>query len=183
MTRDRAGCAIVRALVACVLLLVSAACTTACVPTGGAASRNSRPAPTVPVVTRSTQVDFRNAETVVLAYIDALRSADASEAATRMTAYRRAETRARGWKRANSWWKAVHIRTVTRPGRYLTDEHTFANLYAERFGHLPYKLVVMNLAYSATLTAPEGDIDFVVTKDSARAPWLVHDYGGAVFPH
>jgi hypothetical protein len=100
-----------------------------------------------------------------------------------LTSYRRAETGARGWKTSNAWWKAVRVRTVTRPGHYLTDEPTFARLYAERFGHPPYKLIVLNVAYSATLTAPAGDIDFVVTKDSAKAPWLVYDYGGAVFRH
>ena len=178
MRRDRAA-VLVRGLAACALI-ASAACVVACAP--GRATHASAPTP-ASAMQASTQVDFRDAEAVVLAYVSALRSADASEAASRMTSYRRAETRAHGWKQANAWWKAVRIRTVTRPGHYLTDEHTYVDLYAERYGHPPYKLVVMNVAYSATLTAPAGDIDFVVTKDTVGAPWLVHDYGGAVFRH
>ena len=184
MGRGRTRGVLMPTLAACTAIAL-ASCAAACVPARNAASLASGPAPTptVSAVKSSTQVDFRDAETVVLAYIGALRSADATEAALRMSVYRRAETRAPGWKRANAWWKAVRVRAISRPGHYLSDEHTFAYLYGERFGHAPYKLVVLNIAYSAEASAPAGDIDFVVTKDSARAPWLVHDYGGAVFRH
>jgi hypothetical protein len=172
--------ALVRGLVACALIASAGSVV-------GCAARHADNRGLAPVAAqktqRSTQVDAQNAQSVVLAYIDALRSGDATEAGDRMTRYRRPETREPGWRRANSWWKAVRIKTIARPGHYLVDERTFVRLYESRFGHEPYKLLVLNVAYSAVASAPAGDVDFVVTKDSARAPWLVHDYGGAVFPH
>jgi len=173
------------ALAACVLL-VAAASVTACAPHVSESEGPSRGlAPVRPnsATMPSSQVDFRNAETVVLAYLDAVRSTDATEAAQRMTRYRRAETTQRSWKRSNAWWKAVRVTSVSRPGHYLTDEPTFVRLYGQRFGHPPFKLLVINVAYSAVASAPAGDVDFVVTKDTAHAPWLVHDFGGAVFAH
>jgi hypothetical protein len=139
-------------------------------------------APTV-TTQRATAVDAQAAKSAVLAYIEAVRSGDATKAAGLMTRYRRAEVRERGWRSANAWWKAARITTVSRPGHYLTDERSFARLYLERFGREPFKLVVLNVGYSAVASAPAGDLDFVVTQDVAHGPWLIHDFGGAVFPH
>jgi hypothetical protein len=169
-----------RLLVACAAI-AAIACSISCAPHG---SGVTSPSPAVASAQkRSTQVDFRDAAKVVLAYIEAVRSADATATARHMTAYRREETRAPAWKSSNAWWKTVRVSAVSRPGHYLSDERTFAQLYAQRLGHGPYKLIVLNVAYSAVTTAPAGDIDFVVTKDSDRAPWLIDDFGGAVFPH
>ena len=127
-------------------------------------------------------VDIAAAKETALEYVGALTSRDASAAAGLMTSYRRAETRAKGWKTDNRQWKTAQVKAVTHPGRYLGDERTFAELYAEHFGHPPYKLVVVNVAYGLGPGVPPGDTDFVVTKDHAGAPWLVHDFGGALRP-
>jgi len=166
-------------------LVAAAAGVTACAPRAQSpgAARGLAPVRPNSATMPSSQVDFRNAETTVLAYVGAVRSGDATEAAQRMTRYRRAETRERGWKRSNAWWKAVRVTSISRPGHYLTDEPTFARLYTRHFGHPPFKLIVINVAYSAVASAPAGDIDFVVTKDKSDTPWLVHDFGGAVFAH
>jgi hypothetical protein len=150
--------------------------------------RSPRPqAPTeattsVSAVQRANRVDIARAKKTVVAYVEALRSKDASGAAELMTSYRRSETRAKGWKAENRWWKAATVKTVTTPGRYITDERAFVQLYAEHFGHPPYKLVVVNVSYGLGPDAPLADTDFVVTQDSAVAPWLVHDSGGKLRP-
>ena len=136
----------------------------------------------VSAVKNADRTDLAAAEKSVFAYIDALRSADASAAAALMTSYRRAETKAKGWNAEIGWWKDARVKAVLHPGRYLGDERTFAQLYAERFGHPPYKLVVINVSYGLGPGVPPGDIDFVVTQDSSTAPWLVHDFGGALRP-
>ena len=40
-----------------------------------------------------------------------------------------------------------HGEERNHPGRYITDERAFVQLYAEHFGHPPYKLVVVNVSY------------------------------------
>jgi len=144
-------------------------------------SAETTPAPAASVK-RANRVDVAAAQEVVLAYIDALNSRDATEAAALMTSYRRGETRSKGWKADIGWWKSARVKAVMNPGRYLSDERTFALLYAEHFGHLPYKLVVFNVSYGLGPGVPPGDTDFVVTRDSAGAPWLVHEFGGALRP-
>ena len=143
------------------------------------------PDPTPAVVsaaTRANRADLADAQEVVLEYVDALRSRDATEAASLMTSYRRPETVAKGWKTEVRWWMSVPIKAVVHPGRYISDERAFAQLYAEHFGHAPYKLAVVNVSYGAGKDTPAGDTDFVVTRDNAGAPWLVHDFGGALQP-
>ncbi len=99
-----------------------------------------------------------------------------------MTSYRRPETRAKGWTAEIRWWKDAQVKAVVHPGRYVSDERAFAQLYAEHFGRPPYKLVVVNVRYGLGPGTPPGDTDFVVTRDTAGAPWLVHDFGGALRP-
>lgn len=148
-----------------------------------------RPDSAAPTTTRRTVVsaaksaeraDIAAAQNRALAYVVALRSKDASAAAALMTPYRRAETSAKGWKADIGWWKNARVKAVLHPGRYLGDERTFAQLYAEQLGHPPYKLVVINVSYGLGPGVPPGDTDFVMTQDSATSPWLVHDFGGAL---
>ncbi|NTU70628.1 MAG: hypothetical protein HGB10_02235 [Coriobacteriia bacterium] len=141
-----------------------------------------RPAP-VAAVASANRYDIAQAKDAMLAYLDALASRDASEAAKLMTPYRRGETASKGWKSDVGWWKTARVRTVMHPGRYVSDERTFAELYAEQIGKPPYKLVVLNVAYTAVLGRPAGDLDFVLTQASPKAPWLVHDFGGALQPN
>jgi hypothetical protein len=148
-------------------------------PTPGAEATTPK---VISAVKSSGRADIAAAQETALAYIDALRSRDASQAASLMTSYRRAETRAKGWKSEIGWWRSARVTAVMHPGRYLSDERTFAQLYAEQFGHPPYKLVVLNVSYGLEPGTPPGDTDFVVTQDSGSAPWLVHDFGGALRP-
>ncbi len=133
-------------------------------------------------VKSANAVDIAAAKETALAYVDALKSQDASAAAELMTSYRRAEVRKKGWKAENAWWKGAQVRAVMHPGRYVADERAFAELYAEHFGHPPYKLVVVNVSYGLGPGKPPADTDFVVTRDTAGSPWLVHDFGGALRP-
>ena len=164
------------------LALASSGCARAAQPP--AASPSSAEATSAPSsATRSTNsVDIAEAQETVLAYIDALRSRDASEAASLMTSYRRGETRAKGWKADVGWWRSARLKAVMHPGRYLSDERAFTQLYAEHFGHPPYKMVVLNVSYALGPGVPLGDTDFAVTQDSAKSPWLVHEFGGALLP-
>lgn len=145
-------------------------------------AHSSAGGPQTPVsaVKSASRADISEAQKAALAYVEALRSRDASVAASLMTPYRRAETRAKGWKADVGWWKSARVTAVMHPGRYVADERSFAELYAERFGHPPYNLVVVNVRYALGDGAGPGDTDFVVTRDSASAPWLVHDFGGAL---
>lgn len=142
------------------------------------ATRSAGAARTVISAVKSAdRTDIAAAQKSALAYIDALQSEDASAAAALMTSYRRAETRSKGWEAEIGWWKDASVKAVMHPGRYLRDERTFAQLYAEQFGHPPHKLVVINVSYGLGPGVPPGDIDFVVTQDFATASWLVHDFG------
>ncbi len=153
-----------------------------------AAAGCSRPSPASPATTTPAHVsamvpadrlDAARAQKAVLAYIAALRSHDATAAAALMTRYRRAETRMPGWAASVSQWKAARVSAVVRPGRYIADERTFAELYARRFGREPYKLVVLNVSYSRGVGKAAGSTDFVVTQGSVTEPWLINDFGGA----
>ncbi len=163
------------------LLSASGCATTPRRPSTPTPSAETTPA-TVSAVTTANRLDVAEAQQVVLAYVEALRSAEASDAAALMTSYRRPETLARGWRREIRWWKDAQLKAVVHPGRYVSDERAFAQLYAEHFGRPPYKLVVLNVRYGLGPGTPPGDTDFVVTRDNAGAPWLVHDFGGALRP-
>ncbi len=139
---------------------------------------------TVPVsaVARANRLDVANAKKVALEYVRALASRDATAAAALMTSYRRAEVRAKSWKREIGGWRTASVTAVLSPGRYINDERAFAQLYAEHFGHPPHQLVVVDVRYVPGPGEPPADTDFVVTRDNAGAPWLVHDFGGALRP-
>jgi hypothetical protein len=168
------------ALAACIAASVCG-CATARPPAAPTPPAETTPAP-VSALATSNRADVAAAQEVVLAYVEALRSAEASDAAALMTSYRRPETRAKGWRREIRWWKNAQLKTIVHPGRYVSDERAFAQLYAEHFGRPPYKLVVLNVRYGLGPGTPPGDTDFVVTRHSAGAPWLVHDFGGALRP-
>jgi len=169
-------------MIAAGVTLGASGCTPAAQPPGSAPSPAESTEAPISAVKRANRFDVSAAQETALAYVEALRSADASEAASLMTPYRRAETRSKGWKADIGWWKSARVTAVMHPGRYVADERSFAELYAERFGHPPYKLVVVNVRYGLSPGVSQGDTDFVVTKDSASAPWLVHDFGGALRP-
>jgi hypothetical protein len=174
------------ALAACVVASMCG-CATAQRPAAPTQPAESTPpaettAAPVSALATSNRADVAAAQEVVLAYVEALRSAQASDAAALMTSYRRPETRAKGWRREVRWWKNAQLKTIVHPGRYVSDERAFAQLYAEHFGRPPYKLVVLNVRYGLGPGTPPGDTDFVVTRHSAGAPWLVHDFGGALRP-
>ena len=174
MTGRGASRALTLAFACCVALALASCARPASPPVPSPASP-----PPVSAMHSADRLDAAHAEKIVLAYITALRSHDASAAAALMTPYRQAETRAPSWAASTANWKSARVQAVTRPGRYIADERSFAELYAHRFGREPYKLVVLDVSYSRGPGTTPGYTDFVVTQDSENAPWLINDFGGA----
>jgi hypothetical protein len=126
----------------------------------------------------ASHADVREAELVIVRYTDALRSEDATEATESLAEFRREGPLAPDWQLEITRWRTRHVRALSHPGKYFTDERASAQLYSDRSHHPPFKLVVVNVAYSTDTTGTHGDVDFVVTKDGPDSEWLISDFGG-----